>query len=109
MSTDNFKDLVALVSSDDGKSWMSRLRFDQISSIKSCVYATCRSSCDLLSGLTIFPAQVCDAMAKPTPAPAPGKGGGCSCGAAPGGPARGGGGGQGRISNRRKRRKEVCR
>jgi len=87
MATDNFKDLVALVSSDDGKSWKSRLRFDQISAIKSCVYATCRSSCDLLSGLTIFPAQVCDAMAKPTPAPAPGKGGGCSCGAAPGGPA----------------------
>lgn len=80
MATDNFKDLVALVSSDDGKSWKSRLRFDQISAIKSCVYASCRASCDLLGGLTIFPSQVCDTMAKPAP-----KGGGCSCTAAPAG------------------------
>jgi hypothetical protein len=81
MATDNFKDLVALVSSDDGQSWKSRMRFDQISAIKSCVYATCRASCDLLGGLTIFPAQVCDAMAKPAPTPA--KSAGCSCTAAP--------------------------
>jgi hypothetical protein len=82
MPTDNFKDLVALVSSADGRSWKSLLRFDQISAIRSCVYATCRASCDLLGGLTIFPAQVCDSMQ--TPAPPPAKGGsGCSCTAAP--------------------------
>ena len=83
MATDNFKDLVALVSSADGKSWKSRLRFDQISAIKPCVYASCRASCDLLAGLTIFPSQVCDTMAKP--APPPSKAGGCSCTAAPAG------------------------
>jgi len=83
MPTDNFKDLVALVSSTDGQSWKSLLRFDQISAIKSCVYATCRASCDLLGGLTIFPAQVCDTMQKPPPPPAKG-GSGCSCAAAPG-------------------------
>ena len=78
MATDNFKDLVALVSSNDGRSWKSLLRFDQISAIKSCVYATCRASCDLLGGLTIFPAQVCDNMQKPPTPPAKG-GSGCSC------------------------------
>jgi hypothetical protein len=77
MATDNFKDLVALVSSDDGQSWKALLRFDQISAIKSCVYATCRASCDLLGGLTIFPAQVCDATQNPVP-PAKSNGG-CSC------------------------------
>jgi len=77
MATDNFKDLVALVSSDDGRSWKALLRFDQISAIKACVYATCRASCELLQGLTIFPAAVCDTMEKPPPAPP--TGGGCSC------------------------------
>ena len=82
MATDNFKDLVALVSSDDGKSWKSRLRFDQISAIKSCVYAACRASCDMLGGLTIFPLQVCDTKAPPPPAPTQGSSG-CSCAAVP--------------------------
>lgn len=83
MATDNFKDLVALVSSTDGKSWKSRLRFDQISAVKSCVYAACRASCDRLGGMTVFPPQVCDA--KETPPPAAGKGSGCSCAAVPAG------------------------
>jgi len=91
MATDNFQDLVALVSSDDGKSWKSRLRFDQISAIKSCVYAACQRSCGTLGGLTIFPLQVCDTKETPPP---PAKGaGGCSCAAAPTGGRFAGGGG----------------
>ena len=84
MATDNFKDLVALVSSQDARSWKSRMRFDQISAVKSCVYAACKGSCDMLGGLTIFPAQVCEVMAKPTPTPTSTKAG-CSCMAAPAG------------------------
>lgn len=80
MATDNTKDLVALVSSDDGESWKPRLRFDQISAIRSCVQATCRASCNQLGGL-IFPAPVCDAMEKPLP---PKGSDGCSCAATPG-------------------------
>jgi len=66
MATDNTKDLVALVSSQDGESWKPRLRFDQISAIRECVQATCRGSCSQLGGL-IFPTQVCDATDKPVP------------------------------------------
>jgi len=61
MATDNYKDLVALVSSEDGVTWKPRMRFDQISAIRACVFATCQNACDLLGGLTIFPPQTCDA------------------------------------------------
>jgi hypothetical protein len=37
------------------------MRFDQISAIRACVFATCQNACDLLGGLTIFPPQTCDA------------------------------------------------
>jgi MYXO-CTERM domain-containing protein len=81
MATDNFQDLVALVSSEDGKNWKARMRFDQISAIKACVFASCRDSCDLLGGLTIFPPQTCDTAAETTPKSA--GSGGCGCAAAP--------------------------
>lgn len=89
MATDNIKDLVALVSSDDGVAWKARMRFDQISAIKACVFATCRNACDLLGGLTIFPPETCDAPSdggtadsRPRDASADKTGaaaGGCSC------------------------------
>jgi hypothetical protein len=91
MATDNAIDLVALVSSTDGGMWTSRLRFEDISAIKGCVYATCRDACDsLLGNATIFSPEVCsrstDAMGGRT-------GSGGAGGAQGTGGAGGGGGG----------------
>jgi hypothetical protein len=89
MATDNAIDLVALVSSTDGVTWTSRLRFEDISAIKGCVYATCRDACDrLLGNAPIFSPEVCS---RSTDA-AGGRAGG---GGAQGTGATGGGGGGG--------------
>lgn len=85
MATDNAIDLVALVSSTDGVAWTSRLRFQDISSIKSCVYAICRDACDgVLGKAPIFSPEVCSRSSDAT--------GGRGAGGGPGTGGTGGGG-----------------
>lgn len=91
MATDNAIDLVALVSSADGVTWTSRLRFEDIVAIKGCVYATCRDACNyLLDSANIFSADVCSRSADATGGRG---GGGLGSGGAPGTGAAGGGSG----------------
>ena len=88
LATDNVIDLVALVSSPDGLSWRTRLRFEDISSIKGCVFASCRDACDLLLGTRIFSPDACS---RSSDAASGGRGGGA--GGAGGGSGGSGGGG----------------
>lgn len=92
MATDNAADLVALVSSTDGVTWASRLRFEDISAINGCVYASCRDGCDrLLGNAPIFSPAVCSRSTDATG----GRGAGVGSGGAPGTGGTGGGGGGG--------------
>jgi len=79
LATDNVVDLVALVSSTDAVNWKPRLRFEDITAIKGCVYARCRDACDtLLGNAPIFSPEVCSRSSTATG----GKGGGgsgCGC------------------------------
>lgn len=88
LATDNVVDLVALVSSTDAVNWKPRLRFEDISAIKGCVYARCRDACDVLLGnAPIFSPEVCSRSSTATGGK--GSGGG---GAGTGGSGGGGGG-----------------
>jgi MYXO-CTERM domain-containing protein len=99
LATDNIIDLVALASSDDGRTWKTRLRLEEISGIKSCVQATCEQSCEYLAGIKTFPPQICDARDAGAPdggakdasgdGQGGGGGGGCACAAAGRGPEAG--------------------
>jgi len=61
LAADNIIDLVALVSSDDGRAWRVGLRLEEIAGIKPCVQAACADSCDLLAGLKTFRPETCQA------------------------------------------------
>lgn len=88
LATDNVVDLVALVSSTDAVTWKPRLRFEDISSIRGCVYASCRDACDLLLGnAPIFSPDVCSRSSSgqggkggaAAPGGSGGSSGGCAC------------------------------
>src|SRR5439155_96404 len=75
-------------SSSDGVKWQSRLRFEDISAIKGCVYGSCRDACDMvLGGTPLFPPEVCSrssdarggAGGSGTGGGTGASGGGCSC------------------------------
>ncbi len=81
VATNNFLDGMGLVSSDDGgRSWTTRLRFQEIDGVKDCVRATCQLNCDFLAGIKLFPPEVCNPPDPPKP-PKASTGCGCDFGA----------------------------
>jgi MYXO-CTERM domain-containing protein len=59
-AANNFQDGFALASSTDGgRTWTPRLRFRDISGIKTCVQAICMDDCDYQAGTTLFPPGTC--------------------------------------------------
>ena len=70
-SADNFKDPFALgVSTDEGLTFAPLMKYNQVSSIKSCAQKTCAQSCATQVMSKLWPMSVCG----------PSKGGGCSYG-----------------------------
>lgn len=74
IATKDIIDGFALVSStDDGRTWMPRLRFRDITSLKACVRATCEASCKrLVDNYPLFSPAVCTTSKAP-------QGSGCGC------------------------------
>lgn len=68
-------------STDEGDTWLPRLKFSQISGVRACVKAACQSDCTYLAGLTLFPEATCSA------------GGGSTATGGAGGPSSGSSGG----------------
>jgi hypothetical protein len=90
VAADDFQDGFALASSDDrGRTWIPRLRFRDITSVKDCVSFSCQADCDYLAGVKLFPPEVCNPSSSPDagdpPSDAAGSergvetGAGCAC------------------------------
>jgi hypothetical protein len=81
--TDNLRDGFALAASvDGGSTWMGRMRFSDIGSIRGCVRQACLQQCVSLADAYLFPSETCDpppdAGADHSGGPA-GGGQGCGC------------------------------
>lgn len=83
VATDDYRDGFALAASiDGGHRWGPRLRFRDISAVKSCVRAACQQDCDYQAGIKLFPPETCNPPVGDASTERPDKpkgGGGCGC------------------------------